>query len=1154
MRADLSISSLRYLAPVIDELKIERPIVHLKRTARERFDFSDIIDRLRAAPSEPDAQPPRFALHHLELSGGEIRLDDQVLNQKHDVEDLKIGVPFISNLDYATAITVQPALSARVNDSPLSIAGTSMPFSETRETTLDVVLEDVDIATYLRLSPVPLGIVVPKGTLSSSLKVRFALEAGVNRLTVTGSAAVDDLQVDARDGPKLVQAKRISVGLDRVEPLAGRYGFGDLVVDGLDLELVRRPDGSFPLVQAFASQPGGAPGGAKQQALHWSIRKTRLRGGRVHYQDAAVTPPVALDHTDIQIDLAEIGNRQAPPTGGKLSLKQDQSNQLVWTGEIDLARSRAGGHLDASVAAVAPYLPYFAASVNGRLATGTLAARGRLEMGWAQAFTLEVTEAQASVENATLVLPDETSPALAFSRLAADGVAVSLAGRRVAIAKVELGGARVKVERNAAGMLNLQRLAGPAGAPVTPKRDSPGWALSIARIDLAGNGITWRDLSATAPVEVPVTELAGSIERIGTDLSTASKVDLKARLGGTGTVSARGDLTLAPWSMQLALQLQQFGVAAFDPYLAKLLTLSLDEGTLSTTGQLRLGDDRVAYRGRLEVDGLRSKERATSASTIRWRKLLLDGVDVDVSTSAPGPKDRIVVGAATLSEFFARVLLDEKGRFNLQDVVRNDAAAASAAPAAPSKVPAVTASKAPPAASARAGPAIRLGTVKLERGRASFTDRYVKPNYSVNLTGLNGSLSPMASDAPKPANIGLTGRVDGDAAIDISGRINPFGSSLFADVRAQAKGIDLPTLTPYAVKYAGYAIEKGTLSLDVHYKIENKRLEAQNRVVLDQLTLGEKVDSPNASSMPIQFALGLLKNSRGEIDVSLPISGSLNDPQFSIGGIIRNAIVNLLTRVITSPFSALASAFGDRSAELSFVEFRPGTAGLTEESINRLQTIAKALVERPALKLEIAGRVDPQAEHDAIQRQRLDARLKALKRRQAPGTGAAAADTLRATLDKRNPQDAQETHETQETQETPDAKNADRQQRQAQVRQEEAMAAGVTVSPDEYPALLKKLYDDTALAEKPRNALGMARRLEVGEMEKLLLGAISVDPDTARRLAARRSQAVRQWLATQGGIAEDRIFMLAPRTSPQMKGPEQSKPQCVAACAEFSLR
>ena len=316
--------------------------------------------------------------------------------------------------------------------------------------------------------------------------------------------------------------------------------------------------------------------------------------------------------------------------------------------------------------------------------------------------------------------------------------------------------------------------------------------------------------------------------------------------------------------------------------------------------------------------------------------------------------------------------------------------------------------------------------------------------------------------------------------------------------------------------------------------------------------MGEKVDSPGATCLPIQFALGLLKNSKGEINVSLPVSGSLDDPQFSIGGVIGRAILNLLSRVITSPFTALAAAFGGSGAgaeELSFVEFRPGTSTLTDEAVRRLQALSKALIERPALKLEIAGRVDPKSERDAIERQRLDARLKALKRRQSGGGEAL------AQQDREDARSESEAPPQSGAQGAKDQQDRQAQARQARASQEDAaVAAGVTLSKEEYPVLLKLLYDETKAGDKPPTASGAAPPLAVAEMEKVLLDSINVDAEAIRRLATRRSQAARRWLATQGRIPEDRMFMVAPRISAEATGPNQSKPQCSANCAEFSLR
>ena len=1133
--ADLSISSLRYLAPVIDSATITSPTIRMQRTADRRFNFTDIVERLASTPSDrppPAEEGARFALHNLTLSGGEITLDDQVLDQKHRIHDLTIGVPFVSNLDHDAAVSVKPALSAVINGSAFNLGGESMPFSATRKTSLDLSLRDVDIATYLALSPAPLGFKVPTGKLGSDLRITFTQEAGGPKLGIAGSVRIDDLRLDTRDGKRLILARRLALDLDSVEPLAGRYAFGTLQADGLDVMVERGPRGNFALAEAFVvgkEQREAPPAGPAKKAdspITWSLHGTRVGNGRVTFSDQAVSPAVRLVHSDISIALAEIGSRQGAPAKGSLALKQDGGSQLQWKGTLDLSRSRAAGDLTARVAKIAPYLPYlsglFAPGVD--LQSGALAVGGAVAIDWGGRFALDVTEASASVEQVRFKLPERDESAVTVGRIAAEGVSLSLLERQASVSRLVLAGADIDLERDAAGQLNLRSLLAPSPEPApTNSADVPdvaeatapataAWAVTVKQIDLERNRLAWHDLTAPAPVTVPMTDIAGRIEQVGTDRSLASTVDLSAQVGESGTIAARGGFVLAPWSMALSLHLKQIALPVVDPYVAQRLTLSIDEGTLSGSGDLGIDGDRIRFSGQLAVDDLYTRERtAPTDDAIRWKSLALDGIDLELNPAVPGAADRIAIEAVTLSDFFAEVVLSEQGRFNLQDLLRPPT------PAQTGSGPAVTtvAAQAETAPATKSpGPSIRLGSVKLVRGRSNFTDRFVKPNYSVNLTELDGVLSAMASDDPAPAQVSLSGQIDDDAPIEISGRINPFGASLYADVRAEAKGIDLPKFSPYSGKYAGYAIEKGKLSLDVHYRVENGQLAAENQLVLDQLTLGEKVDSPQAPDLPLQFALSLLKNRQGEINLNLPVAGSLSDPQFSIGGILANALGNLLTRIITSPFAALASAFGGEES-LSFVEFAPGTAELAQESIRKLGTMAKALTERPGLKLEIAGRVDPKRERDAIKRQRLDMRLRLLQRREA-GERLSEAEE-RAAL--------------------------------------EPPATGHSaIDKAEYPALVKQLYDEVTPADQAPAKSGSAKPAGLEDMEKVLLDTIEVDAEAVRVLALRRAQLVRDWLATQGKVSRSRMFTLAPRTGPDMTGPNRSKPQCSAACAEFSLR
>ena len=359
---------------------------------------------------------------------------------------------------------------------------------------------------------------------------------------------------------------------------------------------------------------------------------------------------------------------------------------------------------------------------------------------------------------------------------------------------------------------------------------------------------------------------------------------------------------------------------------------------------------------------------------------------------------------------------------------------------------------------------ITIGKIGLRGGSVRFTDHFVQPNYTASLGEIAGSVTGLSSEPGTQAVLELRGRYDKVAPLSVSARINPLLARPTLDLQAELKDIDLTGLSTYSGKYAGYAIEKGKLSLSVQYRIENDRLEAENRVFLNQLNFGETVDSPDATTLPVRLAVSLLKNRAGEIDVNLPISGSLDDPHFSVGGLIVQVVVNLLTKAATSPFALIGAMLGGEEPS-SEIEFDSGRAALTPEAVQRLEILAGALIERPALQFEIEGRADPEQDGEGIQRARLERRLRALKRQDMGG------------------------------------------------RDE---GESVEISQEDYPGLLARVYREEDLP---------AERLPVEEMERRLLAVMRVAGDELKNLGDRRAKAVRDWLIAHQ-VAAERIFLL----------------------------
>ena len=388
----------------------------------------------------------------------------------------------------------------------------------------------------------------------------------------------------------------------------------------------------------------------------------------------------------------------------------------------------------------------------------------------------------------------------------------------------------------------------------------------------------------------------------------------------------------------------------------------------------------------------------------------------------------------------------------------------------------------------------------------NFSDYFVRPNYSANLTDVTGSVTTMSAE--QAGDIAIAARVDGAAPVEISGRILPFAKELSLDIAAKARDVDLPPLTPYAVKYAGYGIERGKLTFDVHYRVEKRKLTAENRLVLDQLTFNpQRVESPTATKLPVLLAVALLKDTRGVIDIQLPIAGSLDDPKFSVGGLIIQVIVNLITKAVTAPFTLLSAAFG-KGEELSTIPFAPGSAAPGPEAQQRLDTLGKALAERPALRLDIGGRADPAADREALRRAAVESAMKREKMKSMAAAGNAPASVEL-----------------------------------------------VTIGADERVRWLTAAYRASSIADRPRNVIGMLEDLPPARMEAMLLADAKVDDDTLRLLANARAESVKGALAATG-IAGERLFLTAPRLSGEGAAPPATgvTPSAAAAASVSASR
>ena len=1139
--ANAEMESLLRLAPVVQTLTLEAPQVRLTHLGAGRYDVDDLIARFSKPAAKPDSEPPRFALFNLTVVGGSFDFDDRPVAKKHLLRELNLGIPFLSNLPSDRDIKVELRLAFKLNGSQFDSAGQTAPFAPSRKTDASLQLRQLDLVPFLPYLPAGLPVQLQRGVLGADLKLAFE-QSPTPTVRLTGGLQLAGIKVaDSRGGP-LLTLDGMTLALDDVRPLQRIVKLASLHLVAPHLLVTRDAAGALNLLPGVAAQTdapvAAAPAAPTVAGEGWNLAlaKLSLQGGSVEWADATVKPAAAalLHEWDLEASDLAWPIERAVPFQGALALRQPGSGnsgpsgksaaapagddaKLVFSGTAtDKLASLKLALANLSLSTGAPYLTQFLEpTLRGNLST-------EIELAW--------TAPDLLVKVSSLVLGD-----LALAAAGGSGKTELASVRKISVAQLQLDPAkrslsvgkltidqpRFALLRTADKQWMFERWLKPASVspPSSVGPGSPGaqgkdklapvdktapWVATLAELALEGGVLQFEDQAQSKPVVFELAALKLAVKNATADGTRPTPVQFSARLNSArnqpGQLEYRGTVQLQPLVAQGAVLATLLPVHLFEPYFAAGLNIELLRADASFKGDVRYADAPGGASIKLSGDSALEDFRANTLAAgqgglqlaeelLTWKALSLRGIDVALS---PGVATAVSVKETTLSDFFARLIIYADGRINLQDLVKGAAGPTAPLPvagaSAPASVPAVAASAAPPAVAATATgtglePIINIGPVSLINGKVLFSDRFVKPNYSANLSELTGKLSAFSSQAQQGqvqlADVELRGRAEGTASLEILGRLNPLAKPLALDIKGLVRDLELAPLSPYSIKYAGHGIERGKLSVDVAYLVKpDGQLTASNKLVLNQLSFGDKVEgAPN--SLPVRLAVALLADRNGIIDINLPISGSLNDPQFSLGPIIFKVIVNLIVKAITAPFSLLASAFGGAGDELGQVAFAPGSAALLPEARAGLDKVARALVERPALKLTVVGTASIEAEREAFKRERLLVLLLAEKRRglviSASATGAADA------------------------------------------------AAVNSVSDTERAALLKEVYKRADIV-KPRNLAGVVQDIEVAEIEALLLANIAVTDDAIQELALQRGIAVKDYLSSQK-LPVERLFL-----------------------------
>ncbi|WP_106281708.1 DUF748 domain-containing protein [Paraburkholderia sp. BL25I1N1] len=1121
-------SSLFRAAPIIDEVQLDSPRFHIVRYDAQRFNFTDLIEKFSKQPAKPDSKPTLFSVSNIRLENGQITFDDKLLGATHVIDQWKLGIPFIATLPSKTDIFVEPLLRARIDGSPLAIDGRTKPFAASRESEVSLRFDGLDVPRLMSYVPTKLPVIVQSGKLSTDLKLNFVVSNDAPSLRVAGTVDMNDVDVQDQSKAPFFAARALHVAAATLEPLKSLYHFDEIRIDAPTANLARDKEGVVSVEKMFASAsapaseaatarpaasaPLAASGSSAAEKtappLDLSIKRFVLNDGTVNVHDNAASRPVDVGLQKLAVTLTDFSTLATAPAHYTLNTDfKDAGGSLGVAGAFGLVAKTASAKIDVKSLKLPLLQPYIDTATVAQITDGALSATANVGANWSKSpIAVMVTDSQLNLQSLKVAARESKDPLISLAQGSVKIRQVDVAARNAEIASVDTTGLAVDAQRLKDGKINLAALAGQHEA--APQRtaihavkkaqaEGPAWHYKIGELTLKDATANFTDNTTPQPVKLNITPLQLKVQNVSDDLSRPLPIDLQATLNKKGTLGVKGDVTATPLKVAVKVNANRLDAAAFEPYFGSKLNAVIASALLNANGDLTLNQAKslkANYHGDLALVEVRMLDKATSDPFAGWGSLALSNLKADYDEHGTV----VDAGRVTFTKFYGRVLLDPQGKLNLKDVVAHEsgapqsltrdksgadpvpltpqpASAVAAAPApASSAAPATVTAATPPSSPVK----LHFGQLVLQQGRVTYTDNFIKPNFTANLVNIQGTVGAFGTQSTTPAPVDIAAKLAANGPLSIRGTVNPLIAKPALDLTAVAHDIELTNLTPYSAKYAGYPITKGKLNVDLHYKLENDQLDANNHIFIDQLTFGDHVDNDTATKLPVRLAISLLKNSRGEIDVNLPVSGSLSNPEFSIGGLIWHAVLNLLQKAVTAPFSLIANAFGGKGEELGYVEFEPGSAKLTDADTQKLDTIVKALSDKPSIRMDLIGRVDPAVDEPALRTGYVDRLVKQQKIKDVVGNG------------------------------------------------ESVDLSTVTVDPKDYDKYLSKAYK-SADFKKPRNFVGLTKSLPDDEMKSALAANAPIDDASLRRLAQQRAQSVQQYL--DGKIDSSRVFIVAPK-------------------------
>jgi uncharacterized protein involved in outer membrane biogenesis len=809
-------------------------------------------------------------------------------------------------------------------------------------------------------------------------------ELHINPWAMTAEAT--GFSVNEPDGTRILGFDRLFVNVQLSSLFRWALTFREIALDHPYAQVTRYQTGALnvdPILLKAAADPGEASAEKPSGPLRLLIHDLTITDGRIEARDDSHATPFTASIGPINIDVQDLTTLPDQAGQHQIAVSTARGTRLEWSGSFELDPILSSGRVTGS----GPYVPllyqYFQDELNFELTEGhvDLEFDYQIAVNPDTGLEAEITNAHTVLRNAAMTMENDVAGITRFVSLPEirlEAGRMTWPERSMTIDALVVSDPEVQLWLDEDGVLSVERLFPESSEPVQasdePQEAAPTWDVHLGEFRIDNLTAEFTDHGLENDGTVIISDLDFSLRNITNQPGDTFPIGLTLVLQDGGEIRLDGKIQALPdTTLDADFEVAGLALDIVQPWLTNATRMEIDAGTLDVTAKLSITpEETMSFIGGMKVLGLDISDTTLNERLVGWDSLNIDRMVLSVS------ENRLEISQLTLDTPYSRLRIAEDQSTNYQELVISDAPSDGG-----------TSSDTKPA-TASGTVALTVGQVVINNGSADFSDLSLPLPFSIRISELNGRISALATVSEEPAKIDLTGQVGEYGLVEISGQIKPLDPTGLTDINILFRNVGMPDLSPYTIKFAGREIDEGRMELDLRYIVDGGQLHGENGIVIDKLELGDKVEHPDAVDLPLGLAVALLKGPDGKIDIDMPVRGNVDDPEFSIGGVIFKAFVNLITKMVTSPFNLLGKLVGVESEDFDVIEFRPGVAELTPPEREKLVKLSEALDLRPNLGLTLRGVADPVADAEALKASRVDAEIEARLKEQADETENAA--------------------------------------------------------------------------------------------------------------------------------------------------------------------